>query len=71
MVFKNGKEAAIINASNAAINALYSRQGLLQGPAITELHDSIVIAINAAIRSLIEDIYTDTEFEQDMGLKDG
>ena len=78
MNFKKPKQEVINDAYNAANGMIYSafenvKYGYVQNTNssnIDALRHGITEGIRMAIQSLVENTYTDQEFEEDMGLKD-
>ena len=77
MNFKKPKDAVIEEATQAAGNVLYNhfyelKTRLSSSPVnsnIDQLQWAMQAAFRAAIKSLVENTYTDNDFEEDMELK--
>ena len=74
MNFKKPKHQVIQDASWNAYNAIqYNLMQMYSGP-ITNIgpmvSEAIRIGIEQALTSMINDIYTDAEFEEDINLRD-
>lgn len=73
MNFRRPKNEVISNANIAAMNAIQIRFNNLQYSQMSTVKDTVAYAmsegIRAAIESLVNDTYTDEEFESDIGLK--
>jgi hypothetical protein len=78
MNFKKPKEHVIADAQIAAENILASAFNNLKygyrsnsiDSTLDQIQYAVSTAIASSIRSLVENTYTDQEFEEDIGLKD-
>ena len=76
MNFKKPKDQVIYDADQAANNALYNgfsqlKNGMMgntPGSNIDTIQYTIQRAIGEAIRSVVENVYTGEEFEDDIGI---
>lgn len=73
MMFKQPKENLIASINSVVWSATNSQLGGLQNAPVHNyqyiIQSAIVAAVTEAMKELVENIYTDTEFEQDLGLK--
>ena len=74
MKFKKPKEQVASDAANKAYNKIQSKLAQMHHNSMSTMGYDITQAISDGIReailSMIEDTYTDQEFEQDIGLRD-
>lgn len=76
MMFKKPKQDVIDGAHGAAMNSVYAN--LNSGTFVhstpsswaVPIQSAIELAIRKAIESLVNDMYTDDEFEEDIGLRE-
>jgi hypothetical protein len=74
MNFKKPKIDVINEAQTAAMGAMFNQLNMIKNGSVSSVAESIgymvTYAIDAAIVSLVNNIYTDQEFEEDLTLRD-